>query len=102
MDYLLRTTTESDMDDALIAAGLAQEVTDPDGEVMVLPVSGVTIDHIGPIPAQVDPEDPAVIVRPGDSRWHTNVRVADGVAYDPADLPEVNPAPGVPYRVFFD
>ena len=102
MDYLLRTTTESDMDDALIAAGLAQEVTDPDGEVMVLPVSGVTIDHIGPIPAQVDPEDPQVIVRPGDSRWHTNVRVADGVAYDPADLPEVDPAPAIPYRVFFD
>ena len=102
MDYLLRTTTESDMEDALIAAGLAQEVTDPDGEVMVLAVSGVTIDHIGPIPAQVDPEDPAVIVRPGDNRWHTNVRVADGVAYDPADLPEVDPAPAVPYRVFFD
>ena len=102
MDYLLRTTTESDMDDALIAAGLAREVADPDGEVMVLAVSGVTIDHIGPIPAQVDPEDPAVIVRPGDSRWHTNVRVADGVDYDPAYLPEVDPAPAVPYRVFFD
>lgn len=102
MDYLLRTTTESDMEDALIAAGLAQEVTDPDGEVFVLPVSGVAIDHIGPIPAQVDPEDPMVIVRPGDSRWHTNVRVADGVDFDPADLPEVDPAPAVPYRVFFD
>jgi hypothetical protein len=99
MDYLLRTTTESDMDDALIAAGLAQEVTDTDGEVMVLPVSGVAIDHIGPIPARVD-ED-GVVIKPGDSRWHTNVRVAfelDKAVED--ELPTFAPTPGVPYRVF--
>ena len=101
MDYLLRTTTESDMDDALIAAGLAQEVTDPDGEVMVLAVSGVTIDHIGPIPAQVDPEDPAVIIRPGDNRWHTNVRVTFELPKAQEDLlPTFAPLPSVPYRVF--
>lgn len=101
MDYLLRTTTESDMDDALISAGLAQEVTDEDGEVMVLPVSGVTIDHIGPIPAQVDPEDPAVIVRPGDNRWHTNVRVTFELPKAQEDLlPTFAPLPSVPYRVF--
>ena len=101
MDYLLRTTTESDMEDALIAAGLAQEFTDPDGEVMVLAVSGVTIDHIGPIPAQVDPEDPAVIVRPGDSRWHTNVRVTFELPKAQEDLlPTFDPLPSVPYRVF--
>ena len=101
MDYLLRTTTESDMEDALIAAGLAQEVTDPDGEVMVLAVSGVTIDHIGPIPAQVDPEDPAVIVRPGDSRWHTNIRVTFELPKAQEDLlPTFDPLPSVPYRVF--
>ena len=101
MDYLLRTTTESDMDDALIAAGLAQEVTDEDGEVMVLAVSGVTIDHIGPIAAQVDPEDPAVIVRPGDSRWHTNVRVTFDLPKAQEDLlPTFAPLPSVPYRVF--
>ena len=101
MDYLLRTTTESDMDDALIAAGLAQEVTDPDGEVMVLAVSGVTIDHIGPIPAQIDPEDPAVIVRPVDSRWHTNVRVTFELPKAQEDLlPTFAPLPSVPYRVF--
>lgn len=101
MDYLLRTTTESDMEDALIAAGLAQEVTDSDGEVTVLAVSGVTIDHIGPIPAQVDPEDPAVIVRPGDSRWHTNVRVTFDLQKAQEDLlPTFDPLPSVPYRVF--
>ena len=101
MDYLLRTTTESDMDDALIAAGLAQEVTDPDGEVMVLPVSGVTIDHIGPIPAQVDPEDPAVILKPGHPEWHTNIRVTFELPKAQEDLlPTFAPLPSVPYRVF--
>lgn len=101
MDYLLRTTTESDMDDALIAAGLAQEITDLDGEVMVLPVSGVSIDHIGPIPAQVDPEDSMVIVRPGDSRWHTNIRVSFELPKAQEDLlPTFAPLPSVPYRVF--
>lgn len=101
MDYLLRTTTESDMDDALIAAGLAQEVTDPDGEVMVLPVSGVTIDHIGPIPAQIDPEDPSVILKPGHSEWHTNVRVSFELPKAQEDLlPTFSPLPSVPYRVF--
>ena len=99
MDYLLRTTTESDMNDALIAAGLAQEYTDEDGEVMVLPVSGVGIDHIGPIPARVD-ED-GVVIKPGDSRWHTNARVAFELDKAVEDaLPTFAPTPGVPYRVF--
>ena len=98
MDYLLRTTTESDMDDALIAAGLAQEVTDEDGEVTVQPVPGVYLDRIGPIPALVD-ED-GVVIKPGDSRYHMNVRIAAGVAYDADELPTFTPLPGVPYRVF--
>ena len=37
MDYLLRTTTESEMEDILIAAGVAQESTDIEGEVNVFP-----------------------------------------------------------------
>ena len=99
MDYLLRTTTESDMDDALIAAGLAQEVADADGEVTVQSVSGVTIDHIGPIPARVD-ED-GVVIKPGDSRWHTNVRVTFELPKAQEDLlPTFDPLPSVPYRVF--
>jgi hypothetical protein len=99
MDYLLRSTTESDLDDALIAAGLAEERTDEDGEVMVLPVTGVTLDRIGPIPAQVDEE--GVIVRPGDNRYHANIRVSfelDKAQED--ELPTFTPLPGVPYRVF--
>ena len=101
MDYLLRTTTESDMEDALIAAGLAREVTDEDGEVMVLPVAGVTLDRIGAIPAVVDEE--GIIVRPGDNRYHANIRVAEPLsAAQLTELPLVDPLPTVPYRRFFD
>lgn len=98
-DFMLRTDTQEQMEDALIAAGLAQEFTDTDGEVTVQAVSGVAIDHIGPIPARVD-ED-GVVIKPGDSRWHTNVRVT--FELDPAveaALPTFTPLPGVPYRVF--
>ena len=99
MDYLLRSTTESDLDDALIAAGLAEEVTDEDGEVMVLPVAGVTLDRIGPIPPVIDEEN--VVIRPGDPRFHANLRVS--FALDKAqedELPLVDPPPSIPYRVF--
>ena len=100
-DFMLRTDTEAQMDDALEAAGLAQEVTDTDGEVTVQAVSGVAIDHIGPIPARLDPEDPSVILKPGDSRWHTNVRVTVELTQEQIDeLPTFTPTPGVPYRVF--
>jgi hypothetical protein len=99
MDYLLRSTTESDLDDALIAAGVAQEVTDADGEVTVQPVAGITLDRIGPIPAQVDEE--GVIVRPGDNRYHANLRVSFELTKAQEDeLPTFTPLPGVPYRVF--
>ena len=87
------------MDDALIAAGVAQEVTDIEGDVTVLPVTGVTLDRIGPIPALVDEE--GVIVRPGDPRYHANIRVTfplDKAQED--ELPTFTPTPGVPYRVF--
>ena len=100
-DFMLRTNTQDEMLDALIAAGLAQEVTDTDGEVMVLAVSGVTIDHIGPIPARLDPEDPSVILKPGDARWHTNIRVTVDLTQEQIDaLPTFAPTPGIPYRVF--
>ena len=99
-DFMLRTDTQDEMDDALIAAGLAQEVTDPDGEVTVVPV-GCAIDHIGPIPARLDPEDPSVILKPGDPRWHTNIRVTVELTQAQIDaLPTFTPTPGIPYRVF--
>ena len=99
MDYLLRSNTESDMDDALIAAGVAQEVTDVDGEITVQPVAGITLDRIGPIPALVD-ED-GTIIRPGDNRYHANIRATiELTAAQVAELPVFSPAPTVPYRVF--
>lgn len=100
MDYLLRSTTESDLDDALIAAGLAEERTDEDGEVAVLPVAGVTLDRIGPIPAVTDD---GMVVRPGDNGYHANLRVAEPLSQAQlAELPLVDPLPTVPYRRFFD
>jgi 6-phosphogluconate dehydrogenase (decarboxylating) len=99
MDYMLRSNTESDLDDALIAAGLAEERTDEEGEVMVLPVTGVTLDRIGPIPAQVDEEN--VIISPGDSRYHANLRVSIELTEAQVEaLPTFTPEPSVPYRVF--
>ncbi len=99
-DFMLRTDTQDEMLDALIAAGLAQEVTDTDGEVTVVP-AGCAIDHIGPIPAQIDPEDPSVILKPGDNRWHTNIRVTVELTQGQIDaLPTFSPTPGIPYRVF--
>jgi len=99
MDYLLRTTTESNLDDALIAAGLAEENTDEDGEVTLRLLAGVTLDRIGAIPAQVDEE--GVILRPGDSRYHANLRVAFELDSEQENaLPTFAPLPSIPYRVF--
>lgn len=99
MDYLLRSTTESDLEDALIAAGLAEERTDEDGEVMVLPVAGVTLDRIGAIPPVIDDEN--VVIRPGDPRFHANIRVSFELTKAQEDeLPTFDPLPTIPYRVF--
>jgi len=98
-DYLFRADNESDMDDALLAAGVAQEVADLDGEIFVVATEGITLDRIGPIPAQVD-ED-GVIVRPGDNRYHVNLRATVQLtAAQVAELPVFTPTPTVPYRVF--
>jgi len=99
MDYLLRTNTESQMDDALEAAGIVVEQDMGEGELALLPIAGAYLDRIGPIPAQLDPE--GEIIRPGDSRYHANLRVTfDLTAAQVAMLPLVDPAPTVPYRVF--
>jgi len=101
MDYLLRSTTESDLEDALIAAGLAEERTDTDGEAMVLPVQGVTLSRIGAIPTVVDEDN--VIVKPGDNRYHANIRVTFQLTQAQEDeLPTFAPLPVTPYQVFFD
>jgi len=99
MDYLLRSTTESDLEDALIAAGVAQEITDQDGEVTVQPVQGITLDRIGPIPPQYN--ENGNIVKPGHAEYHVNLRATvELTAAQVAALPTFAPEPSVPYRVF--
>ena len=99
MDYMLRTTTDSDMEDALIAAGVAQEITDIEGEVIVIPTTGISIDHIGAIPPRVDQDGNPV--SPGDPRWHTNIRAMIELTEAQIDfLPTFDPLPTIPYRVF--
>jgi hypothetical protein len=93
-DYMLRTNTEAQMDDALEAAGLLE-----DGPMGTYPVAGCYVDRIGPIPAQLDPE--GEVIRDGDSRFHANIRVTFELTPDQVDqLPTFTPEPGIPYRVF--
>ena len=99
MDYMLRTTTESEMEDILIAAGVAQEITDIEGEVIVIPTTGISIDHIGAIPPRVDQDGNPV--SPGDPRWHTNIRAMIELSEQQITaLPTFTPEPTIPYRVF--
>ena len=96
---MLRTSTESEMDDILIAAGLAQKVTDIEKEVMVIPITGVSIDHIGAIPPKTDID--GNILSPGDPRWHTNIRaMIELTEQQITALPTFTPEPTIPYRVF--
>ena len=99
MDYMLRTTTESEMEDILIAAGVAQEATDHEGNVIVIPTAGISIDHIGAIPPKTDID--GNILSPGDPRWHTNIRaMIELTEQQITALPTFTPEPTIPYRVF--
>lgn len=99
MDYMLRTTTESEMEDILIAAGVAQETTDIEGNVIVIPTAGISIDHIGAIPPKTDID--GNILSPGDPRWHTNIRaMIELTEQQITALPTFTPEPTIPYRVF--
>ena len=99
MDYLLRTNTEAQMDDALEAAGILVEQDMGEGELALLPVPGAYLDRIGPIPAQLDPE--GEIITPSDPRFHANLRVTFELTPEQvAALPTFDPLPSIPYRVF--
>ena len=99
MDYLLRTTTEAQMDDALEAAGILVEQDMGEGELVLLPVPGAYIDRIGPIPAQYDAD--GNIVKPGHPEFHANLRVTIELTEEQvAALPTFDPLPSIPYRVF--
>ena len=99
MDYLLRTTTEAQMDDALEAAGILVEQDMGEGELALMPVPGAYLDRIGPIPAPYDIE--GNIVKPGHPEYHANLRVTIELTEEQISwLPLVDPPPTIPYRVF--
>lgn len=105
MDYMLRTNTKEEMDQALLDAGLVVEHNFY-GTPELYAVSGVAVDHIGPVhkPAVVEEVDgEMMIITPGsvDNRWHTNIRVGIELTEEQiAALPQVDPPPAIPYRVF--
>ena len=86
-DYFLRTSTKSNMESCLIAAGVATRNASGD---MIGQWGGgrVDIDFIG--------------AADGDSRYHANLRVSGGeLTQDQLDeLPILDPAPTTPMRVF--
>ena len=99
MDYLLRTTTEAQMDDALEAAGILVEQDMGEGELALMPVPGAYLDRIGPIPPQYDAD--GNIVKPGHPEFHANLRVTIELTEEQvAALPTFDPLPTIPYRVF--
>ena len=98
-DYMLRTDNYAAMEAALFAVGLVVDGTDMYGVATVIPISGISIDHIGAIPPKTDIDGNPV--SPGDPRWHTNLRVTFNLtAAQVALLPTFTPAPTIPYRVF--
>jgi hypothetical protein len=93
-DYMLRTDTEAQMDDALEAAGLLE-----DGPMGTYPVAGCYVDRIGPIPPSYDIDGQQV--KAGDPRFHTNIRVMFELTEEQVSwLPTFTPTPEIPYRVF--
>jgi hypothetical protein len=98
-DYMLRTDTEAQMDDALEAAGLLVEVDQGGGELVLMPVAGCYVDRIGAIPPSYDIEGQQI--KAGDPRFHANIRVTFELTdAQLALLPTFTPLPQVPYRVF--
>ena len=89
-DYYLRTTTKSNMEACLIAAGIATR--NASGDIIGQWDGGrVDIDFIGSIYFEGD------VV---DSRYHANLRVCGDLAQDQLDELPIIPAPTTPMRVF--
>jgi hypothetical protein len=96
IDYFLRTSTKSNMESCLLAAGVATR--NASGDIIGQWDGGrVDIDFIGKIYGIVDKE--SVVL---DDRYHANLRVCgDLLAQDQLDeLPILDPAPTTPMRVF--
>ena len=90
-DYFLRTSTKSNMESCLIAAGVATR--NASGDIIGQWEGGrVDIDFIGSIYF-----DGEVV----DSRYHANLRVfGDLEQWQLDELPILDPAPTTPMRVF--
>ena len=90
-DYFLRTSTKSNMESCLIAAGVA--MFNASGAMIGQWEGGrVDIDFIGSIYF-----DGEVV----DSRYHANLRVSGDLSQEQLDeLPILEPAPSTPMRVF--
>ena len=90
IDYFLRTSTKSNMESCLIAAGVATR--NASGDMIGQWEGGrVDIDFIGSIYS-----DGEVV----DSRYHANLRVCGDLAQDQLDELPIIPAPTTPMRVF--
>ena len=88
-DYFLRTSTKSNMEACLIAAGIATR--NASGDIIGQWNGRVDIDFIGSIYS-----DGEVV----DSRYHANLRVCGDLAQDQIDELPIIPAPSTPMRVF--
>ncbi len=87
------------MEDALEAAGILIEQEVAIGELALVPAAFCSVDFIGPIPPALN-ED-GEVTRPGDPRFHANLRVAFELTEEQvALLPTFTPEPSIPYRVF--
>jgi len=99
IDFMLRTDTEAQMDDALEAAGILVEQDAGEGEMVLVVVPNCALDRIGPIPPTFDSEGQQI--KAGDPRYHANLRVAFEMTEEQVDaLPTFTPEPSIPYRVF--
>jgi hypothetical protein len=89
-DYFLRTSTKTNMEACLIAAGVATR--NASGDIMVQWDGGrVDIDFIGVI------YNDGVVV---DSGYHANLRVCGDLTQDQLDELPIIPAPTTPMRIF--
>jgi hypothetical protein len=103
MDYMLRTNTKEEMNQALLAASLLIELQDIENQTILYPISNIAIDHIGPIikPPVLDEYGVEITPSTSDNRWHTNIRVDTELTEEQiAALPTFDPLPTIPYRVF--
>lgn len=96
MDLYLRTATEADMNEALIAAGLAYE---EDGTIQ--PASFVSLDVIGPISRVIGYDEEGEPITKEYPDWHVNVRCGGLTEDQEAELSfAMIVPPETPYRVW--